>query len=222
MTLEFTVIGSDEPLELDDYRSYVAGYTGRDAAAVQHHIDELAAIGVAPPPEVPMFYPVDPATVSQSPAFDDSENLTSGEVEPLYVRAGGRWYFGVASDHTDRDIERDDIGDSKRACPKPVGTALLPIDLGAADLDAFTARSWVDGRLYQEGSLSALRQPADVIGRLLAKGEVAESDDIVVLGGTVPLLDGAFTSGTTWTIEIEGSDGTRLTHEYTMNGKEQR
>jgi hypothetical protein len=54
-TLTFDVAGSGETIELTDFYAVVAGYTGRDAAAVQHHIDELAAIGVAPPPSVPMF-----------------------------------------------------------------------------------------------------------------------------------------------------------------------
>lgn len=173
-----------------------------------------------------MFYDVEPSTVSQAAAFDDNPTLTSGEVEPLYVRAGGRYYLGVGSDHTDRDLERDDIRDSKRACPKPVGTTLVPIDdLGSFSLDALTARSWVDDRLYQEGALTGLREPADVLGRLLAKGVVGDDEDLVVLGGTVPLLDGAFTAGGTWTLEIEGADGIRLTHQYAMNatkGQEQR
>ena len=34
----------------------VAGWTGRDMSAVQHHIDELAAIGVPAPSTVPLFY----------------------------------------------------------------------------------------------------------------------------------------------------------------------
>ena len=32
----------------------IAGWTGRDAAKVQAHIDELAAIGVKPPANVPV------------------------------------------------------------------------------------------------------------------------------------------------------------------------
>jgi len=36
----------------------IAGWTGRDPAAVQHHIDELAALGVPAPSTVPLFYRV--------------------------------------------------------------------------------------------------------------------------------------------------------------------
>ncbi|WP_246291082.1 DUF2848 family protein [Paraburkholderia fynbosensis] len=36
----------------------IAGWTGRNSEAVQHHIDELAAIGVAPPKQIPTLYRV--------------------------------------------------------------------------------------------------------------------------------------------------------------------
>ena len=34
----------------------VAGWAGRDAHAIEHHIEELAAIGVPRPSTVPLFY----------------------------------------------------------------------------------------------------------------------------------------------------------------------
>ena len=36
----------------------VAGWTGRDKAAVQHHIDELAELGVPGPSQTPLYYRV--------------------------------------------------------------------------------------------------------------------------------------------------------------------
>ena len=41
----------------------IAGWTGRDAAAIQHHIDELQAIGVPPPSSVPLYYQIGRAHV---------------------------------------------------------------------------------------------------------------------------------------------------------------
>ena len=38
----------------------MAGWTGRDEAALRHHIEELEALGVAPPSKTPLFYRVDP------------------------------------------------------------------------------------------------------------------------------------------------------------------
>lgn len=222
MSLVFRVLDGDERIELTDFHSIVAGYTGRDAAAVQHHLDELAAIGVAPPPEVPMFYPVDAETVNSDPEYPDTGGLTSGEIEPVYVRHRGTYYLGVGSDHTDRDLERIDIGRSKRACPKPVGVEVIRIgsaaDLAALDLDRAIGRCAVDGRLYQEGGLDGLRTAADVTRRLAERLSLAEDDDFVCLGGTLPLLDGTFVAGEYWHIEIELPGGAKLSHDYRMKG----
>ena len=152
-TLTFNVAGTGGTIELTGFHAVVAGYTGRDAAAVQHHIDELAAIGVAPPPEVPMFYAVESNTVSSAEQLTVTGDKTSGEIEPLYVRHGGRYYLGIASDHTDRHIETFDIGDSKRACPKPVAGTVIPVDsLQRLSLDD------PDGRV-QEGPLELALLP---------------------------------------------------------------
>lgn len=212
----FTVVWTGETVTLSKFHAVVAGYTGRDAAAVQHHIDELAAIGVAPPPEVPMFYRMDAALFDTAGEHEDSENLTSGEIEPLYVRHNGRYYLGVGSDHTDRVLETEDIGDSKRACPKPVSNQLIAVDsLENLSLDDCLARSWVDGELYQEGSLAGLRTPADVVGKLLARTDIGDAD-FACLGGTLPLLSGEFRAGTDWRIELTLPDGTTIEHVYKM------
>lgn len=222
MSLTFQVLGTNDTITLDDFRGIVAGYTGRDAAAVQHHIDELAAIGVAPPPEVPMFYPVEAGTVNSDAEYTDSEHLTSGEIEPIYIRHDGVYYLGVGSDHTDRDLERTDIGDSKRACPKPVSREVIRIgtadDLAAFSLDEAIARCSVDGKIYQEGPLNSLRTPHDITTRLIDRLGLADDEDFVCLGGTLPLLDGAFTPGERWSVEIELADGTALAHDYRMKG----
>jgi hypothetical protein len=48
--------GSTQPASVDAL--VIAGWTGRERAAVERHIEELAAIGVARPPCVPCFYRV--------------------------------------------------------------------------------------------------------------------------------------------------------------------
>ena len=42
----------------------MAGWTGRDRAAVDHHIAELAALGVPGPTRIPTFYRLDPALLA--------------------------------------------------------------------------------------------------------------------------------------------------------------
>ena len=59
----------------------LAGYTGRDRAAVQQHIQELQTLGVAPPPRVPMVYVVPPNLVTMDGCIDVGSRHTTGEVE---------------------------------------------------------------------------------------------------------------------------------------------
>src|SRR4051812_29495319 len=100
----------------------IAGFTGRNRDAVAAHVDELARLGVPEPAGIPAFYPLSPRLLSVEPEILVSSTATSGEVEPVLFCANGSWYVGVGSDHTARDLERVDIGLSKAACPKVVGT----------------------------------------------------------------------------------------------------
>jgi 4-hydroxyphenylacetate 3-monooxygenase len=209
--LTFTVAGTDRTIEVTDFDLVVAGYTGRDEAEVRKHIDELAAIGVPPPDSVPAFYELDPALTTQSATVPVAGANTSGEVEPVLVRVGGRLYLTVGSDHTDRDIETRSVAESKAACPKPVGTAVVPVD--APDWDAITAESTVDGVRYQAGALRALRIPTDV---LALRGGPAHRD-LVLFCGTLPLLGGTFVAGTRWELSLALPGGVTLTHAYSVS-----
>lgn len=215
-TLQFTVDGTGESIVLEDFTAIVAGYTGRDEAAVQHHIDELAAIGVAPPPSVPMFYPVQGHSITTAPEVQVAGDRTSGEIEPLYIRHNGRYYLGIASDHTDRHVETIDIGESKRACPKPVAATVVPVpDLADLVLDGARARCWVDGLPYQDGTLDGLCTPANVVELLLQRTDIGEGD-FVCLGGTLPVIGGTFVYGTDWRLDLTLPNGTRLSHSYSI------
>lgn len=211
MTLTFTVAGTGEQLTLADFDLVIAGYTGRDEASVKKHIDELAAIGVAPPESVPAFYPVDSALATQAAAVEVEGTNTSGEVEPVLIRAGGKLYLTVGSDHTDRDVERESVAKSKAACVKPLGTTVVPAD--GIDWDAVAAASTVDGAAYQRGFLSALRVPTDVLGLYQRPAE----RDLMIFCGTLPLLDGEFVAGARWTLSLALPDGVELTHAYTVS-----
>ncbi|MGY1812284.1 DUF2848 family protein [Blastococcus sp. SYSU D00820] len=220
--VEFEVAGTTERISAAPQRLVIAGYTGRDRAAVQHHIDELAEQGIAPPPTVPMFYELDPALLTTEAQVSVGGTQTAGEVEPVYARLGGRWYLGVGSDHTDRLVEQRDVHESKAACVKPVAPVLVPLpgDVLAGgfdgDFDALTATSWVDGTVYQEGALTGLRPPGDVLTRLFETLGPDDDSDLVVLGGTLPLLGGQFVYGRTWRLRLAVGDGPVLEHTYTV------
>ncbi|MDA3623870.1 DUF2848 family protein [Saccharopolyspora sp. WRP15-2] len=212
LTLE--PLESREPLLFRDFHALIAGYTGRDEEAVRHHIEELAAIGVAPPERVPMFYPVAAESISTAASTPISAANTSGEVEPVIVRHSGKYFLGIGSDHTDREMETIDIGDSKRACPKPIGPVVVEVpDWESFDWDGCRARSWVDGEPYQDGTLANLRTPLDLL-RIFDERAGDDGGDLICFAGTLPLLTGAFTPGTRWDLELVLPDGRKLTHTY--------
>lgn len=214
-SLRLTVAGTAETLSLTPARLIVAGYTGRDEAAVAAHIAELAEIGVPAPATVPEFYDLDPGLLTTDPVISVDSPTTSGEVEPVIVRHRGRHYLGIGSDQTDREIEKRSIAASKAACPKPLGRQVVPLpdDLAGFDWDAVLASSQVDGQPYQHGRLTALRRPEDVLARLAAAVPGADGD-LVLFGGTLPLLTGQFVAGRAWELRLVLGDGTPLTHAY--------
>jgi len=208
---------------LTGYRALVAGYTGRDQDQVRRHIDELAAIGVPPPPQVPMLYPMPSTAVTTAQSMTTDGDNTSGEVEPVLIRYRGRNYLGVGSDHTDRTLETVDIARSKQACPKPLGTDILEItDWSAFDWDGCHTRSWVDGTLYQEGALSGLLRPGTLLGLLADQVDGFDHDeDFICFAGTLPLLGGEFVPGRKWNLELTLPDGRSLRHSYHTTSPEE-
>ena len=58
MKLNFQVVSEtgEQSLDVDFRNLVVAGWAGRDIAAIEHHIEELAAIGVPRPSSVPLYY----------------------------------------------------------------------------------------------------------------------------------------------------------------------
>lgn len=198
----------------------VAGYTGRDVAAVRHHIDELAAIGVAPPPAVPMVYRYPLGLLTTAADLTVPSRETSGEVEPVLVRQAGAWYLGVGSDHTDRRLERESVERSKAVCPKPVASQLIALDGdpagGALDAawDGIVISCRADGELYQSAGLSAIRLPSDLLPAVLAA--LPDGADLVVFCGTVPLRTGTFAYAAGWSMELRMGE-TTIRSEYSVS-----
>lgn len=159
MKIAFKV--EDRPVTLAINAVVVAGWTGRDVAAVQHHIDELAALGITPPSRVPLYYRVSTALLTQAGRIEVLGGGSSGEVEPLLISSGGMTYFGLASDHTDRDLEAHSVAASKQACAKPIAATLWRFDEIAGHLDSLRLRCWITDNgqevLYQDGTLAGIR-----------------------------------------------------------------
>ena len=101
----------------------VIGYAGRDRAAVEAHIEELAEIGIPRPASIPLYMVFPPWLINQTPTVTVSGPETSGEAELVVVVDGDETFVTLGSDHTDRVLEAVDIVASKGICPKPVATA---------------------------------------------------------------------------------------------------
>ena len=170
----------------------IAGWTGRDPAAVQHHIDELAALGVPAPSTVPLFYRVASQQLTQSAAIEVVGEGSSGEVEPVLVAMADGLWLGVGSDHTDRAAEAYSVALSKQLCPKPLGDTLWRFEELAGHWDTLVLRSYAtrqgERRLYQEGPVSGLRPPPELVDRFAGGNGLATGT--VMFCGTVPARNG--------------------------------
>ena len=174
-------------LDVPVRRVIVAGWTGRDTEAVQHHIAELAALGVPPPSAVPLFYRVSRSLLTRDAEIEVLGPDTSGEVEPVILHHDGALWLGLGSDHTDRALEATSVAAAKQACPKPVGPELWPLGQVEDRLDGLELRCWIDEgtgdwTLYQEGTLARIRP----LGDLVQKAGLEPGD--LMFCGTLPAI----------------------------------
>jgi hypothetical protein len=201
-----------------DLRSLViAGWAGRDMAAIEHHIEELEALGISRPSAVPLFYRVAANQLTQAAEVQVLGAQSSGEVETFVFNAGGELYVSIASDHTDRKLEAHSVAFSKQACVKPVGTAAWKLADVAEYWDELVIRSWIEENgatvLYQEGPLSSLRTPADLIARF-TDGAATLPEGCGMTCGTVGAI-GGIRPAASFTMELfDPRRGRSLRHSY--------
>jgi len=215
MSATFDVAGQALPAQISQL--IVAGWTGRDPSAIEHHIAELAALGVARPRAVPMFYLLGAALLTQEPLIEVVGSDSSGEVEFVVFSIDGRLYVGVGSDHTDRKVEAYGVTVSKQVCPKPISKSLWPLEEVLGHWDRLVLRSWVtrggERLLYQEGPVTRMRDPHDLMERL-SGGAAALPDNAAMFCGTLPVM-GPLAGGERFEIELEDPVlGRSLRHAY--------
>lgn len=175
----------------------IAGWAGRDKAAMEHHIAELEALGVTRPASTPVFYRAAAARLTTAASIECTGTASSGEIETVIFAHGGALYVGVGSDHTDREVETYGITVSKQMCDKPVSAHVWPFEEVADHWDSLILRSWIHEKgqrvLYQEGSVAGLLDPRDVIG--LYTDGAGLADGTAIMGGTSPAIGGIRPSG---------------------------
>ena len=195
----------------------IAGWTGRDVEALNHHIEELKAIGVQPPSKVPLYYRVTANLLTQTETVQVLGDDTSGEVEPVLVGTPDRLWVTVGADHTDRKLESYGVAHSKQVCPKVIGRTAWRFEEVEPHWDRLMLRSFIEegGKrvLYQEGPLAKIRAPRELIAGW-RDGEKRLPAGAAMFCGTLPAL-GAIRSSSRFEMEIEDSVlGRKLAHAY--------
>ncbi len=188
----------------------IAGWTGRDETALKKHIKELEEIGVKPPKTTPIFYRVAANLLTHETEIQVSGADTSGEVEFVMIATLGGLKVAVGSDHTDRKAETIGVSLSKQLCAKPVSPESWRYDEVKPHWERLVLRSWADGQLYQEGPVTAMRSPEDLMGRFpLKPGNAMFCGTLAAKGGIRP--------SKRFKMELEDPVLKRkLTHEYAI------
>jgi hypothetical protein len=196
-SIESDGAASTRLLAVEPHTFVISGWTGRDAAAIEHHIEELEALGVPRPSAVPLFYRAGKDSLNQSATVEVLGPESSGEAEPVLFFADGEWWLTVGSDHTDRQVESYSVAVSKQMCPKPVATAAWRWRDIAGRQDEIQLQSrileegeWVT---YQRGTLASIR-PLESLrdGYIAATGSGAKEGHFQFCGtlGAIPNAQG--------------------------------
>lgn len=196
----------------------VAGWTGRDAAAVEKHIRELEELGVQRPATTPIFYRVSASRLTTADTIEVIGETSGGEVEFILLQHDGKLWVGTGSDHTDREVEKYGVTVSKQLCDKPMAPTLWAFDDVAPHWDRLLLRSTVvekgKSTRYQDGSVAAMIDPRDLIKRYAADGRLTEGT--LMFCGTLAAIGGVRPTGD-FSFELEDPVlGRKIAHTYRL------
>lgn len=220
-TLKLNTLCGERSLDIDAVIEdlVIAGWTGRDRAAMEAHIRELEAIGVPRPATTPTFYRVGANLLTTRPCIDVCGKDSSGEVEAVLISLDQDLWIGVGSDHTDRRAERYQVTLSKQACPKPIGATVWAFEELAGHWDELVLRAFAitagERVLYQEGQAGIMRPP-DELARMYCGNGARLPAGTAMFCGTLPVR-GAVRPAERFEIEIEDPVMNRkLRHSYAV------
>ncbi len=197
----------------------IAGWAGRDQAALEAHIAELEALGVPRPAETPTFYRLAAGLLTTDAAIQVSGDATSGEAEAvLFALDDGLW-VGLGSDHTDREAETQGVTLAKQLCAKPLAKSLWRFADVAGHWDRLVLRCHAvkDGarRLYQEGEVAGLLRPEALIERLTGGGGALPTGSAMFCG-TLAVI-GAIAPADAYELELDDPVlGRKIGHRYAV------
>jgi hypothetical protein len=207
------------PRRFEIRRLVIAGWTGRDRDAVEHHVAELEAIGVRRPRTIPCFYRAGAALLTTASEVEVVGDDSSGEVEFVLISADDGLYVGIGSDHTDRKVETYGVTVSKQMCPKPLGRELWRLADLEPHWDRLILRSHVTRSghrlLYQEGPVTRMLAPRDLLSKFPDSPGVLPPGTAMFCG-TLP-VNGGIGGGEAFAIELHDPvRDRRLCHEYSV------
>lgn len=187
--------GATRAAVVEVQRLTIAGWAGRDQAAIEHHIAELAELGVKRPSTTPCFYRLGSELLTQAQQIDVVGTKSSGEVECVLLESDAGLLVTVGSDHTDREVEAYGVTVSKQVCPKPVARDAWLFDDVREHWDRLELRAFAvangERRVYQQGSVASLLGAADLLARApLTAGAAMFCGTLAVHGGIVGMADG--------------------------------
>jgi hypothetical protein len=194
-----------------------AGFAGRSEDIVAAHIAELAVLGIPAPTVTPCLYPVAPYLATQAGEVLVQHGRTSGEVEWALVITRDDLLLTVASDHTDRDLERHGVGWSKQVAPNVLSRQAWRFEEVADRMDSLTLTAWVrngdDWTEIQSGTCGDLQPPKYWLDLLRAKD--LHAPGTVLMSGTLPMRRGVNQFADAWRVELgDHATGRLITTEY--------
>lgn len=222
-TLSFDCIsgGRRERRALTATNLVLAGWTGRNAAALQHHIDELAALGVPPPTSVPTYYRTSVELLVQSDRLQVLGPHTSGEVEYVLLPFPDGLWFTVGSDQTDRKSEAMGVALSKQLAGKVLADQAWRLTDWADKWDSLEIRASVliggERIVYQDAKLGDIRPPAELVAGASGGGAATLAPGTVLMSGTPPAI-GGIRPASRFEMEIrDPASGAAIRHGYDID-----
>lgn len=215
-------LSGSHDIRVDVEQLVIAGWAGRDVEAMEHHIQELEALGVKRPRQTPTFYRVAASRLTPATRIEELGTASSGEAETVLVAHEDGLLVGLGSDHTDREVETYGVSVSKQLCAKPIASAFWAFEDVAPHWDELILRSFIvengERVLYQEGSVSSLQTPLALTQQYAGKDSLPPRT--AMFGGTLPAIGGIRNSSE---FEAELEDpvlGRRLTLRYEVESLE--
>lgn len=188
--------GQSQTVAFDVKKIFNAGWAGRDRAAVQHHIDELAVLGVPEPKHVPTLFALGNHMLTCAEEIQVHGDETSGEVEYVLFQHQGELFVTAGSDQTDRRLETHSIPKSKNMCLNVMAGHAWPYAEVKDHFDELVLDCNVtcNGTVkpYQHDRVAALLGPdywIDVLQQRLGSLE----DGLVFFSGTIGTVEGLVT-----------------------------